>query len=465
MSSIKKVKIDDEKVRLLLLLEENHFNDLKRKEIKPAKLTQTVSSFANASGGDVYIGLEEYETNGEQFRLWNGFDDIEQANAHIQAIEAMSPLGNHYEAIFLENDKQKGLVLYLNIMKTNDILYDSMKEAYIRRGAQKIPVNTDEGLQRLKLDKGVISFEDEKVNDAEIEDISNSIVTIDFLLNVIPDSEPEIWLKKQRVIKDDKPTVAGVLLFSDEPQALLPKRSGIKIYRYKSSDEEGERDTLVFDPITMEGNLYSLIYATVEKTKEIVQGMQKLDVAGLINIEYPQEALLEIITNAVLHRDYSIPVDVHIKIFDNRIEIENPGRLPGHITLNNILNEQFARNPKLVRLINKFPDAPNKDVGEGLNTAYEAMAKLKLKPPVIEEKDNSVLVILKHEPLASPEVAVMEYLENHLEITNAIARELTGIRSENSMKDVFYRLRDRDIIEQVPDKKGRSSAWQKKINE
>jgi len=464
MSTIEKTKIDDNRVSILLALEENHFNDLKSKDIQPAKLTKTISSFANSSGGELFIGIDENDVNGNKIRSWNGFSDIEQANGHLQAIEEMSPLGNHYEAVFLENDNQTGLVLQINVLKTNDIVYDSKRVPYIRRGAQSLPVKSDEAIQRLRLDKGLVSFEDEKVHDAEIEDIANSTTIIKFLLNIIPDTEPETWLKKQRLIKDGTPTVAGVLLFSEEPQALLPKRSAVKIYRYKSSDEEGERDTLVFDPITIEGDLYSMIYATVAKTKELIQDIKKLGVSGLVNIEYPEEALMEIITNAVLHRDYSLPIDVHIRIFDNRMEIENPGKLPGHITLNNILNEQFARNPKLVRLINKFPDAPNKDVGEGLNTAYEAMTKLRLKPPVIEEKENSVQVILRHEPLASPEQAVMEYLENHAEITNSIARELTGVKSENSMKDIFYRLRDREMIEQVPEKKGRASAWHKVIS-
>jgi len=49
-------------------------------------------------------------------------------------------------------------------------------------------------------------------------------------------------------------------------------------------------------------------------------------------------------------------------------------RLPAHITPKNILKERFARNGNLVRVINKFPDPPNKDVGEGLNTAFEANA-------------------------------------------------------------------------------------------
>jgi hypothetical protein len=57
-------------------------------------------------------------------------------------------------------------------------------------------------------------------------------------------------------------------------------------------------------------------------------------------------------------------------------------------------------HPKIVRLINKFPDPPNKDVGEGLNTAFEAMKKLRLKEPEIKEADHSVIVHIGHAPLA-----------------------------------------------------------------
>ena len=122
--------------------------------------------------------------------------------------------------------------------------------------------------------------------------------------------------------------------------------------------------------------------------------------------------------NTLLHRDYSIVADVQIRIFDNRVEIENPGRLPGHVTTANILDTQSARNPALVRLINKFPNPPNKDVGEGLNTAFRAMETLRLKPPIIVEKDSSVLIIIRHEPLGSPEELVMKYMETNQEITN-----------------------------------------------
>src|SRR5438876_8651625 len=141
-------------------------------------------------------------------------------------------------------------------------------------------------------------------------------------------------------------------------------------------------------------------------------------------IEYPPETLHEIITNAVIHRDYSVADDVHIRIFDNRIEIQSPGRLPAHVTTKNFLTERFARNGAIVRLLNKFPDPPNKDVGEGLNTAFEKMHQLGLREPTIEERDSDVLVTIRHEPLASPEEAILRYLADNETIKNKTARTI-----------------------------------------
>lgn len=313
----------------------------------------------------------------------------------------------------------------------------------------------------MKFDKGITSFEDTSVNvDADV--VTNSKTAIEFILNVVPSAEPEDWLKKQNLItKENKPVAAAVLLFADEPQASLPKRSAIKIYRYTTKADEGKRDQLAFDPITIEGSLYSQINSAVARTKALIEDIKTLTPDGLEPVAYPHETLHEIITNAVLHRDYSIASDIHVQIFDNRIEVESPGRLPGHVTTENYLREQFSRNPKLVRLINKFPNPPNKDIGEGLNTAFEAMRRLRLKEPEILEGDHSVVVHIRHTPLASPQDMVMDYLKDREEITNRIARELTGIVSENVMKDVFLSLNKRDLLERVPNKKGNASAWRK----
>jgi ATP-dependent DNA helicase RecG len=260
-------------------------------------------------------------------------------------------------------------------------------------------------------------------------------------------------------LTDTKPTVGAVVLFADEPQAVLPKRCGIKVYRYKTSDPEGTRESLDFDPTSIEGCAYDQIHAAVRETAKIIESVRIRTAGGLASVTYPETAIHEVVTNGVLHRDYSIADDVHIKIFDNRVEVLSPGTLPGHVTTENILNERFARNASIVRLINKFPNPPNKDVGEGLNTAFQAMREMKLKDPVIIQEGGYVKVVLRHEPLATPEEIILEYLRTHSEIVNREAREMCFIGSENKMKRILQRMVAKELIESVPGRSLYNAAY------
>jgi ATP-dependent DNA helicase RecG len=261
-------------------------------------------------------------------------------------------------------------------------------------------------------------------------------------------------------LSNGKATVAAVLLFAEEPQAILPKRSGLKVYRYKTSAEDGTRETLDTDPLSVDGNLYNQIKHAVLETTSVIESVRLHTSDGLVSVSYPKEAIHEIITNAVIHRDYSITDDIHIRIFDNRVEVLSPGTLPGHVTAQNILSERFARNPTIVRLINKFPEPPNKDVGEGLNTAFESMRNLKLKPPEIQQLGGYVSVVLKHESLATPEEAILIYLINNEEIANRNARDVCFIRSENKMKRILQGMVANGLLEPVPGRTRYTAAYQ-----
>ncbi|TAJ94278.1 MAG: ATP-dependent DNA helicase RecG [Gammaproteobacteria bacterium] len=456
-----RVPISQRERDIILTIEEGHFQDVKAKEIKPSKLSESVAAFSNAAGGEIFIGIHEDKTGPTKTRRWDGFNDIEEANAVLQMLNQIAPLADFILTTFLECAGEPGVILKIEILRNGSIIKATDGIPYVRKGAQKLPVDTDEAMERLRLDKGISSYEDYKVN-SPIETIENSVVMIEFLLGVVPTAEPESWLRKQMLIVDQSPTVSGTLLFAEEPQAILPKRTAIKLFRYKTTALEPGREHLVFDPLTVEGCAYKLIYDAVGKTQEIVGELKRLGERGLMDVQYPPETLHEIITNAVLHRDYSIAADIQIRIFDNRIEVESPGRLVGHVTTDNMLHTQYARNQRLVRLINKFPNPPNKDVGEGLNTAFDAMRKLRLRAPVITETASSVLVTIPHQKLASPEDLVMEYLRSHDEITNRDARELCGVRSENSMKGIFKRLEARGLIEQVPGRSQFKAAWRVK---
>ena len=442
----------------MLACSEGHFLDLKSHEISPSKLSRSIAAFANAEGGELFVGIGEDKK--KDLRFWDGFPNEEAANGHIQVFEELFPIGADSTMTYLFTENLPGLVLKVEVPKSREIKRASDGKVYVRRGAQNLPIETGDRLEILRRDKGLSSFETETVNVDPIE-ITNSEAIIAFMLDVVPSSEPDLWLRKQRVLVGNKPTVAGLILFADEPQALLPKRCGIKIYRYKSADAEGTRDTLDFDPISIEGCAYDQIDQAVAEATDIIESVRIRTADGLISVAYPVDAIHEIITNAVLHRDYAIADDIHIKIFDNRVEIWSPGTLPGHITPDNILDERFARNGVIVRLINKFPNPPNKDVGEGLNTAFQAMRKMKLKDPVILPEGGYVKVTLKHEALASPEEMILEYLETHDQIVNRQARDITFIGSENKMKTILQRMVKQGLIELVPATTRYNAAYQK----
>lgn len=453
--------IDDTQAENIINIEESYLNDVKAIEIKPGKLSETVSAFANFIGGDIYLGIDEDRT--KKTRTWRGYDTPEDANSIVQVLLGCHNLGNHLSFEYLECKSHPGYILHITVRKVKEIVKSSSGEIFLRANAGKIKIDTPEKIKRLEYDKGVATFENEWV-ECRLDRVENSESIISFMINVIPCGEPKRYLENQELIKDNHAKVSAILLFCDEPAVFLPKRSSIKIMRYKTKKDEISREFLSGDPLTIEGCLYNQIYAAVEQTKILIEGAKKIGADGLEAVQYPDETLHEVITNAVLHRDYSITADTHIRIFDNRIEIESPGRLPGHVTVANILDTQSARNPQMVRLINKFPNPPNKDVGEGLNTAFEAMKNLKLKPPEITESENSVIVRIRHEPLASAEELVLSYIQDNEEINNAKGREITGIRDSNQMKEVFNRLNKMGRLERVPERFSTASAWRKPQN-
>ena len=432
--------LTEAEVEVLCRLPETHFHDRKSRRVKPSSLTKLMSAFANADGGDIYIGIENDGT-------WDGFPDVEACNGHLQAFEPLFPYGQEFVYDFLTHPSDGTVVLHAQVAKTRGIKRASDGTAYVRRGAQSLPVADVDALARAK---GLSTHETVTLGYPE-EEITNSLVALEFMLGVVPHSEPSVWLRKQQVIVGGKPTVAGTVLYHEEPQVHLPK-SGVKLYRYTTGNDEGTRDTLAFTPRSIEGDLYSLIRETVAATVGEVEATPTLDPAlGFSEFTYPHKTLHEVITNAIIHRDYSINDDVHVRIFENRVEVESPGALPGHITPENILRERFARNPMIVRLLNKFPDPPNQDVGEGLNTAFDAMRRLDLLDPEIISRENSVMVVIRHEKLADGETRITDYLRSRGSISNKEARALLRRPdAERQVRYMFERLREAGIIELVP---------------
>lgn len=162
--------------------------DLKSKDVSPAKLTKSLSAFANAEGGELFVGIDEDVR--QRKRTWRGFERIEDANGFIQCFETLFPLGSECNFGFLESSIGSGSVLKVEIRKSMDVKLASDGKAYLRRAAQSLPVVGEEALTRLRRNKGIASFETEPVP-VEKSLITNSEPIIKFMLEVVPAAEPE----------------------------------------------------------------------------------------------------------------------------------------------------------------------------------------------------------------------------------------------------------------------------------
>ncbi|WP_018391601.1 ATP-binding protein [Ancylobacter sp. FA202] len=442
---------------------EGDFFDRKAAKIDGRGIQKIAVAFANADGGEIVIGIADDKDEPDVTKRWQGLPNPEDFNSHIQALVNLNPAID-FRHEFLKAESYPNVVLRVFVAKSVNVSTTADGKVYQRRGAQSLPVTDPAKVTALAFAKGAASYEDTVLPNLTAEDIVDSKVLAEFCAEITPPQEPLAFCVNEGLIdrKSYVPNSAGVLLFNENPQAVFPRRCGIKIVFYDTRQIVPEREHLKKN-ITISGPLYNLIHRAVAEIQSIMSNISIQTKDGYKKVDYPPEAIWEILVNAVIHRDYSIADDIQVVIFQDRIEIRSPGRLPGFVTTENFLDVRYSRNSKIVRCLARYKTPPNKDLGEGLNTAFQKMKEWKLQSPKLQEENNYVVVTIPHTPLASPEELIIEYLANNEEIRNKLARDLTGIRSENQMKEVFYRLRDRGLIERVPGKKGNAAAWRKPV--
>ncbi|WP_337246970.1 RNA-binding domain-containing protein [Escherichia coli] len=442
------IDISAQEIKALLNTTEDHFNDFKSKQIAPNKLQETFVAFANADGGNIYIGIEDAASGRERI---SGFNEPEEANAIISTLlENTNPAVENVEVEYLRTPSN-GLILHVDISKSPKVHYTASGDCFIRANAQKLKIK-GERITQLSYSKGAEPYEKKAVDIVEVEDILESEYYSDYLRRIGTTQSPRVFLKKQRLLtkKDGEfvPNVGCVLLFDEEPQGCLDTRCAVKVYRLRTTEAEYKREQLQEDPVTIEGPLEVVILNTIAKVKEYVDGASFKDGENLVKLSYPAEALKEILVNAVIHRDYSQKDDVHVKVYDNRIEVQSPGRLPGYMTINNLYEERFSRNPNLVRLLHKLPNPVNHDIGEGLDTAKNELRKAGLVAPVFEERGNNFVVIVKHQTIASIEDVIINYFKENPtgQLTNKLVRQLSGEDDLQKVKKALQKLREEGVI-------------------
>lgn len=111
--------------------------------------------------------------------------------------------------------------------------------------------------------------------------------------------------------------------------------------------------------------------------------------------EYPEFAWTEGIVNAVAHREYSMSGSyICVSMFDDRLEIESPGKLPSIVTIQNIKETRYSRNPRIARVLTEFGWV--RELNEGVKRIYADMEKFFLEDPEYSEPGQTVKLVLRN---------------------------------------------------------------------
>jgi ATP-dependent DNA helicase RecG len=253
-----------------------------------------------------------------------------------------------------------------------------------------------------------------------------------------------------------RPTLAGLLMFGSYPQRFEQQMVVVFLQFYGTTTTEeapsGERflDNRKFEGTVKEiiDNATDYVMASMRKGS-LIRGVTRQDIP-----EYPEVALREAIVNAVAHRDYSHFVrgsHIQVRMFADRLEVQNPGGLYGGVTVDELKEGQSTRNLLLVQLMEDVHLVENR--GSGIDAMLDAMRKANLQPPRFEDKRTSFLVVLYNAPAMSDEERILAYIREHGTIKRADCQQLLGV-DEIKAKYVLRKMKDAGLLRQEGTRRG-----------
>lgn len=384
---------NDRLVEELRFKSEGQTFDRKSARIKAKDLAVPIIAMANADGGEIAIGIED---NGDV----TGVDgDKEHINDLIYA-----PTGFCFPPpVVLTrilpckdlNGRQNHVIL-MEVSQSPHLVQSRSGEAYCRIGDKSVRLGLEER-ERLHFSKGEAWYEDMPARgsaegDLDWDKIRDYIKRIGYMK-----SEGE-FLSQNGFITGTgdggAATIAAALLFGKDPQKFLP-RAYVRFLRYEGSSEQNGTELNVVKDAVFGGTVLEMIRKSEAFISTLMREYSFLGQDGVFTRipEYPTFCWMELLVNAVAHRDYSIlGTPIEIKMFDDLITFLSLGSLPGMVRPSNIRRVHFSRNPKIVKFLHDYGLV--KEFGEGVDRIYKEMEQSGGKAPVFEDRDSFVSATL-----------------------------------------------------------------------
>ena len=379
---------------------ENKLFDRKSAQAKAAEIAPLICAFANAEGGTVVIGISD------KTRKVEGINDFgtDKINNFVSAPKDLCKPMSQYKEEFLDVINTSGKsdrLLLLHIEASPDQVIRTANDSVYLRIADRTKELKGDDLRNLEYNKSIRHYEDECNHDATIEDLDEELLQRYQEILQAKNVSYEQLLKARGFVKQQsgvkRLTNAAVLLFARNIGQFYPN-CRIRFIRYEGVDAKTGTDI----NITRDKSIEVPLLRIIEQAKEFI-GSQLREFTALdkktgtfqIVPEYPEFAWLEGIVNAVTHREYAMSGRyILVSMYDDRLEIESPGKLPNIVTLDNIKETRYSRNPRISRVLTEFGWV--RELNEGVKRIYADMEKFFLDDPIFSEPEQSVKLTLKN---------------------------------------------------------------------
>lgn len=427
----------------------------------PEALAEFLVAFANTDGGTIVVGLDE------KGRLVAGVYP-EELESNLKAAERLCrpPVVVGWEQL----EAESGAAFAITVPRSPELHSLADGRVLIRAGAENRPLGGEE-IRALAATKSAGDFEAEAIPGARRDDLDEDVIA-EYLdkrqqrqRRPVEQTPDELLREIGALTAEGLPTHTGLLLFGKNPQKFVP-HAGLIFVKFPGTTPGGEGGLAGYGrreefngPLAriIEG-AWQVVWSEMS-VGAVVTGLERQEIS-----EYPPFAVREALVNAVCHRDYRLRGRrIEVRMYADRLEVISPGGLPGFITVDNLVEEHFSRNPRLVAGL--FQWGYIEELGLGIDRMIEDMVNAGHPPPRFKAQPFSFTVTLYNarERKAAPkwesvmnerQARALQFIREKGRITSRDYQELCPDVSPETLRLDLNDLVNRGILLRIGAKKG-----------
>jgi len=412
---------------------------------------KTIVSFANTEGGVMYIGIDD---DGRTVTLSNVKKLLEDIPNTIRNKLQITP-----SVKIEEKDGREVVKITVN---SSDFPVFLDGKIYIRSGSTTQELKGSE-LTNFLLEKTGKTW-DSLIVDAVFDDLDLETfkyfkgLAIDRLPEIKKASYKTIFKNLELITNDEKLTRALILLFGKKPQTFFITAQG-RAGRFKTPTE-------ILDTVIADGNLFKQLDTLMNAIKKHlnvrfeIKEIERKDVW-----DYPLEALREAVINALIHKDYLSTAEIQIKIYDDRLWIWNPGKLPKQLTIESLKREHssFPKNPLIASVF--YYAGFIERWGSGTKRMIDLCKSQGLPEPEFKEEFGGISVYFRKDiyteeylrkiGLNKRQIKAVMYVKEKKSINLSSFKTIVSEVSKKTLYRDLQELVNKGILKELGEKKGR----------